>query len=86
MDFRMNQDKRRPFRLEHWQKIALFLGVYDIFATGFSYFFALLLRFDFRYSMIPVKVLAVWRNFTPVYAALCVLAFVAFGFYEIIWR
>ena len=86
MDFRMNQDKRRPFRLEHWQKIALFLGVYDIFVTGFSYFFALLLRFDFRYSVIPVKVLAVWRNFTPVYAALCVLAFVAFGLYEIIWR
>ena len=40
-------------KLEHWKVIAIYLIIYDMIAVNFSYFMALLVRFDFRYSSIP---------------------------------
>ena len=44
--------------LQHWQIVTAYLVLYDAIAVTMSYFFALLLRFDFRFSMIPVISLA----------------------------
>ena len=44
-------------KLEHWKVIAIYLIIYDMIAVNFSYFMALLVRFDFRYSSIPQIIL-----------------------------
>lgn len=54
-------------KLEHWKVIAIYLIIYDIIAVNFSYFMALLVRFDFRYSLIPTDYFAAWRSFAPIY-------------------
>lgn len=40
-----NDVKGKEKRFEHWQIIAAYLVIYDIFAVNFSYFLGLLLRF-----------------------------------------
>ena len=35
-------------KLEHWKVIAIYLIIYDMIVVNFSYFMALLVRFDFR--------------------------------------
>ena len=39
--------------LKHWHLIALYLVVYDIIAISVGYFFALWMRYDCKYSLIP---------------------------------
>lgn len=39
-------------KLEHWKVIAIYLIIYDVIAVNFSYFMALLVRFDFRYMQL----------------------------------
>jgi len=77
---------RKAFRLEHWKKIALLIGLYDVLAVSASYFFALLLRFDFRYSMIIPNYVEIWERFIPIYAVACLLVFMLCGLYKSIWR
>ena len=79
---------RGPFLggLQHWQVIALILAFYDIFAVNFSYFFALLLRFDFRYSAIPQNYYSIWLNFAPFYTVICILVFLKLNLYRSVWR
>lgn len=74
------------FRLEHWKKIAIGIALYDIFAVNAAYFFALLLRFDFRYTLITRRFIDIWERFAPVYALLCLAAFILMGMYKSIWR
>lgn len=54
-------------KLEHWKVIAIYLIIYDMIAVNFSYFMALLVRFDFRYSSIPTDYFVAWRSFAPIY-------------------
>ena len=44
-------------KLEHWKVIAIYLIIYDMIAVNFSYFMALLVRFDFRYPRSPQTIL-----------------------------
>ena len=78
--------ENKALRLEHWKKIALVIGCYDVIAVSAAYFLALLLRFDFRFSQIPAVYIASWQRFVPIYAALCVAVFILFGLYKTIWR
>ena len=50
-----NDVKGKEKRFEHWQIIAAYLVIYDIFAVNFSYFLGLLLRFDFSFTKIPTE-------------------------------
>ena len=77
---------KKPARFEHWKKIAIVIGIYDVVAVSVSYFLALLLRFDFRYSMIEVKYLEAWQRFALIYAAACLIVFALCGLYKSIWR
>ena len=84
----MNETKtgKKRFRLEHWIKIAIVIALYDLVAVSVSYFLALLIRFDFRYSVIDEIYLVTWRRFAPIYAVACLTVFVLFGLYKSIWR
>ena len=83
----MNKDSgRKKLKIEHWQKIALFLALYDFVMVSAAYFLALMLRYDFRYSTIQLDHLETWQHFFPVYGALCVFVFVVAGLYNGIWR
>ena len=81
-----NKTPKKRFRYEHWKIIAALLIVYDALMVNVSYFLALLIRYDFRYSWIAPSYISVWTRFSPIYALLCVLLFSVFGLYRSIWR
>jgi FlaA1/EpsC-like NDP-sugar epimerase len=81
-----NKSKKRKFNLEHWMEISAFLVFYDVVAVTLAYFLALLIRFDFRFSMIPVVYFQSWMYFAPVYAAACIAVFSLLRLYRSIWR
>ncbi len=76
---------RRP-RLEHWQIISFLLVIYDTISVNLSFFAALWLRFDCRFSAIPMGYLQSWQSFTLFYTVLCLLVFWLFKLYQSIWR
>ena len=76
----------RFFGKEHWFGVALFLVIYDAVALAMSYFFALWLRFDCRFSSIPQGYLSAWKRFTPAYIVAAILCFYVLRLYKSIWR
>ena len=64
----------------------ILLVIYDLIAVNASYFLALWLRFDCRYSMIPDIYLENWLHFVPVYSIICLAVFVLLKLYKSIWR
>ena len=78
--------KKRIHVLEHWQVITIYLAAYDFVAVTLAYFLALLLRFDFAFSHIPVVYLQSWAVFAPFYAVICLLVFWRARLYRSIWR
>ena len=72
--------------LKHWQWVSIYLMAYDTVAVTLSYFLALMLRFDFRYSMIPVEYLEPWKHFALIYVVICLLVFWRSKLYKSIWR
>jgi len=81
-----NRSENRRFKLEHWNIIALILGCYDAVAVTMAYFLALLVRFDFAVSRIPVIYLQGWARFAPFYAVICIIVFRLAKLYRSIWR
>ena len=73
-------------KLEHWKVIAIYLIIYDMIAVNFSYFMALLVRFDFRYSSIPTDYFAAWRSFAPIYTIIILAVFGCMHLYNSVWR
>ena len=54
-------------KVKHWQIIAMFLVLYDIFAVSAAYFLALWIRFDFVYSPIDRVCLQAYLAGLPIY-------------------
>ena len=79
-------DKKTRLGMRHWQQVTLFLAAYDAAAVTASYFIALLLRFDFAFSRIPLVYLRPWQIFAPFYAVICILVFSRLRLYKSIWR
>ena len=67
-------------------KYTLPLLIYDTIAVNVAYLLGLLLRFDFRYSMIPPEHLYPYYHFVPIYTLFCLLLFAALKMYRSIWR
>lgn len=82
----MNAVRKKPYLLEHWHFIALYLMIYDVIVVNCSYFFVLWLRFDGRFSMIPKEYLSAWVKFTPIYTVFCIAVFWFLRLYKSIWR
>ena len=79
-------DDKKERLLEHWQVVAVFLIFYDAVVAVGSYFGALWLRFDCRFSMIPKDFLSSWLKFAPVYLFATILVFWFLRLYRSIWR
>lgn len=77
---------KRRLTLTHWKIITIYLIIFDVIAVNFSYFFALLLRFDLQYSNIPDNYLQAFIHFSPIYSVAVVVIFLALGLYNSIWR
>lgn len=82
----IKKEEAKKFKLEHWQIIAGFLIIYDVVAVNAAYFLALLLRFDFRFSLIDRFFLERLIRFSPIYTILCVAIFYLLKLYKSIWR
>ncbi len=78
--------EKKPFKIQHWMWIAFILAVYDAVAVSVAYFFALLIRFDFRYSVIPPLYMECYLRFLPIYIIGCLVIFWVLGLYKSLWR
>lgn len=72
--------------LKHWQVVNIGLLLYDILAVNASYFLALWVRFDCRFSMIPEYYMEAFLKFAPIYTVVCVAVFWRARLYKSIWR
>lgn len=84
----MVRKKRSPKfkKIEHWQKVALILAVYDALVANGAFFFALWARFDFRYRAIPRRYLFAALRFMPIYTLVIWIIFLCWYLYQSIWR
>ena len=73
-------------KLEHWQIIAFFAGLYDFAVAHAAYFLALWLRFDCNYSAIVPKYLDAYYSFITIYAVIAVAIYHLFHMHRIMWR
>ena len=70
---------------KHWQVMALLLMAYDAITSVASYFLALMIRFDFRYSWIDEQYLNAYLKFAPFIALITVIVYYVFKMYRSIW-
>ncbi len=73
-------------KIKHWHIITMWLVAYDVVAVVLSYFAALWLRFDCRFSLIPENYFNAYKGFILIYVVLCIGVFVALRLYNTIWR
>ncbi len=76
--------QRKP--LEHWQKIAVILAVYDAIVVNLSYGITLWFRFDLQFSQIPEYYLQAWLRFAPIYTVFCLAVFWVLRLYKSLWE
>lgn len=77
---------KKHLHLEHWQFIGVGMALYDAVAVGFSYIFALWIRFDCQYTEIPEKFKLSCYKFLPFYVIFCLVVFWFMRLYKSIWR
>ena len=68
-----------------WLRRAISIGVLDGFCVALSYFLALWLRFDFRFSAIPLHYLEGYAYLLLPWIAVTVVVFALFRLYNSIW-
>lgn len=73
-------------KLQHWQVVNIGLLLYDVLAVNASYFLALWVRFDCRFSMIPEYYLEAFLKFAPIYTVIAIAVFWRVRLYKSIWR
>lgn len=87
MGDRMNQNfLKMKKKVEHWQVISLLLVAFDFLAVIVSYFVALWVRYDCRYSAINPEYLHAYNRTILFYATFCVVVFGFMKLYKSIWR
>jgi FlaA1/EpsC-like NDP-sugar epimerase len=84
--FKQKRKSENRARIEHWKLVCIFLYAYDIVAVNVSYFIALWMRFDFRYSTIPAECINAFLHFAPWYTVFSILVFQGLRLYRSIWR
>lgn len=78
--------KKMKKGIEHWEVVTLLLMVYDLLAVTVSYFAALWIRFDCRFSAITIKYLQAYYHNILIYAGFCIVVFWFMKLYKSIWR
>ncbi len=79
-------NKRLKSKVQHWQKIALCLVLYDVIVMMGAYLFALWIRFDCKFSEIPNSYFTPWLKFSPIYVLFGVVIFWLLHLYQSLWR
>lgn len=69
-----------------WVVRAFLLAFIDVCIMAVSFFFALMIRFEFAYSHIPDLYLAGYIKIVPVFVAIALAVFYIFRLYHSIWR
>ncbi|MBR2735788.1 MAG: polysaccharide biosynthesis protein [Firmicutes bacterium] len=70
-----------------WHNVRVgLLIVYDLLFVNLSYFLALWLRFDCRFSMIDEPYLEAWLHFIPFYSVVCLIVFGLLKLYTSLWQ
>ena len=70
----------------HWKIVAVLLSCYDMTVVVMSYFLALWLRFDCKFSLISPEYMEAWKRFAPIYMVFCLLVFWRTNVYKSIWK
>ena len=83
---RQKFEEMKEKKIKHWHIITMWLIAYDVVAVCMSYFCALWLRFDCRFSLIPDIYFDAYVGFIFIYAVICVGVFAALRLYNTIWR
>ncbi|MBQ6714951.1 MAG: polysaccharide biosynthesis protein [Clostridia bacterium] len=78
--------KRKTNKLGNRYISTLFLMLYDLLAAPVSYFAALWIRFDCRYTAIPGNYFVAWLKFAPIYAAICLVVYMWRHLYQSLWK
>ena len=78
--------KKLKKKVEHWEVVSLLLMAYDFLAVTVSYFAALWIRFDCRFSQISTQYLQAYYRTILIYAGFCVVVFWFMRLYKSIWR
>lgn len=78
--------KEHKNKIEHWKVVMVFLMIYDCLAVATSYFAALWIRFDCRFSLIEKEYLQAYFHTIVIYAFFCVIVFWSIRLYKSIWR
>ncbi len=73
-------------KVEHWQVVTLLLIAYDFLAIIVSYFAALWIRFDCKFSEIDTPYFHTYYSTILIYALFCVAFFGVMRLYKSIWR
>ena len=69
-----------------WKRRAVLIGFADVMSVAVAYFFALLLRFDFRFSAIEERFLEGYQSSILIWCAITVVVFLICRLYHSIWR
>ena len=80
------KQKNKGKKIEHWQVISFLLVIYDYITVKISYFLALWIRFDCRFSLIEKEYLEAYGTSILFYAVFCLIVFRIFRLYKSIWR
>ncbi|MEQ3309043.1 hypothetical protein AAA294_16370, partial [Fusobacterium varium] len=65
---------------------ALVLAFVDMCIIAISFFFALMIRFEFSYSHIPLSFLEGYLHIVPLFMVISLVVFYIFRLYHSIWR
>lgn len=80
------ESKKRKFKAEHWMIVSVLLMLYDFAAVILSYFGALWLRFDMKFSLIPPEYMRTFNCTILLYGVICIIVFKAARLYNSIWK
>ena len=70
--------------VQRWQRISIVM-IMDILCIAASFFAALLVRYEFSFSAIPVQYMAFFSTMICPWVALSLVTFAVFGLYKSIW-
>ena len=86
MEEKKKAPKKRIKRMpEQWQVLSVLMAFYDFIALHGAFLLALLARFDFRFSEIPLIYLEPYSRFITVYALCALVVFWLFRMYQSLW-
>ena len=78
-------DKKSVIPYKQWVSKALIVLLGDVLVTFFAFYMALLFRFDFQYSSVPMTYLGYYFWLVPLWALFTAVVFYAFRLYHSVW-